>query len=218
MTNIELSLWIEANYPISGRGRNRKPRYGVGVNDADYTTAPTVNGATLCDPAYYAWADMLKRGYSEQYHEAHPTYSDVTVCKEWHSFRAFRAWWLDNYKEGCQLDKDLLVPGNREYGPDACIYIPGWLNSFTTDSGSSRGEFPIGVYLPRKTGKYQSQCRNPITGKNHLLGMFTSPEEANEAWLNYKLSIADQLKPEMDAIDPRIHNNVRTIIIVKTLC
>ena len=50
-----------------------------------------------------------------------------------------------------------------------------------------------------------------------MLGMFTSPEEANEAWLDYKLSIADQLKPAMDAIDPRIHNNVLAIIIVKTL-
>ena len=218
MTKVELSLFIEANYPISGRGRNRKPRYGAGVNDADYVTAPTVNGATLCDPAYYAWADMLKRGYSEQYQEKNPTYSDVTVCKEWHSFIAFRAWWLDNYREGWQLDKDLLSPGNREYGPDTCVYIPQWLNTFTTDSGALRGEFPIGVYLPRKTGKYMAQCNNPITGKQRYLGSFTTQEEAHEAWLNYKLRLADQLKKKMDAIDQRIYNNVRTIIVVNALC
>ena len=218
MTKVELSRFIEANYPISGRGGVRSPLYGVGINDARYTTNPMSKGKPITDPAYRAWASILKRAYDQKYHATHPTYSDVTVCKEWHSFSAFRVWWLDHYREDWHLDKDLLSPGNREYGPDACIYIPGWLNSFTTDSGSSRGEFPIGVYLPRKTGKYQSQCRNPITGKNHLLGMFTSPEEANEAWLNYKLSIADRLKKEMDRIDQRIYNNVRTIIIVKTLC
>lgn len=213
MTNVELSLFIEANYPATAKSIvKRKPRYGVGVNDADYTTAPTVNGATLCDPAYYAWADMLKRGHSEQYLEKNPTYSDVTVCKEWHSFVAFRAWWLNNYREGYELDKDLLVPGNREYGPDVCIYIPGWLNSFTIDSESSRGEFPIGVCLHKPTGKYKAQCCNPITGKLRNLGLFASPEEAHEAWLNYKLQLAEQLKPEMDAIDHRIYPNVVTII------
>ena len=63
-----------------------------------------------------------------------------------------------------------------------------------------------------------AQCSSPITGKQHKLGYFNTPEEANEAWLNYKLSIADRLKKEMDRIDKRIYNNVRTIIIVNALC
>lgn len=219
MTSIELSLWIEANYP-----RNKssialsKPRYGVGTNDAGYTTAPTVNGVSLRDPAYRAWVGMLTRACDPKYHAKHPTYIGVTVCNEWHSFRAFREWWLNNHHEGFSLDKDLLVPGNREYSPDACIYVPRWLNNFTIDCGASRGEFPIGVHIHKPTGKYKSQCNNPITGKLHYLGSFTTPEEANEAWLNYKLSIADRLKKEMDRIDKRIYNNVRAIIIVNALC
>ena len=212
MTNIELSLFIEANYPMAGIGRPRKPRYGVGENDAHYVTTPKVNGARLWDPAYKAWVNMLVRAHSQKYHAARPTYSDVTVCKDWHSFSAFRAWWLDNYKEGWQLDKDLLVPGNREYSPDACIYIPGWLNNFTLDRGASRGELPVGVYLCKQTGKYKSQCCNPITGKQRNLGRFSTPKAAHEAWLKCKLELAAQLKPEMDAIDKRIYPNVVTII------
>lgn len=213
MTSVELSLFIEANYPANKSSiSRRKPVFGVGANDAIYTTTPTIDGVILRDPAYRAWTDMLKRAYSERYHKKQPTYSGVTVCKEWHSFSAFRAWWLDSYREGWQMDKDLIVAGNREYGPDVCIYIPSMLNSFTIDCVAVRGEFPIGVSFCNQTGRYQSQCGNQITGKLHKIGRFTTPEAAHSAWLKYKLELAAQLKPEMDAIDKRIHPNVVTII------
>ena len=212
MNKVKLSIWIEANYPISGRGGHRKPLFGVGINDADYATRPTVNGKCAADPAYRAWSGMLERAYDPKCHARNPTYVGVTVCKEWHSFSAFRVWWLANYREGLQLDKDLLVVGNREYRPDACIYIPSMLNSFTADCGASRGEFPIGVSFCNQTGRYRSRCCNPITGKQHRLGRFTTPEAAHSAWLKCKLSLADQLKQDMDAIDQRIYHNVVTII------
>ena len=212
MNKVELSLFIEANYPISGMGRPRKPLHGVGLNDADYMTTPTVDGVMLWDPAYSTWVSMLMRAYNERYQEKQPTYVGVTVCKEWHSFSAFRAWWLNNHREDYQLDKDILVVGNREYGPDACIYIPSWLNKFTTDRSAARGELPIGVCLDRRMGKYQSHCSNPITGKRHGLGRFNTHESAHSAWRRYKLELADQLKPDMDEIDNRIYPNVVTII------
>ena len=212
MTKVELSLHLEANYPISGRGRPRKPVYGIGLHDADYVTAPMVNGVKLWDPAYRAWGNMIRRAYDPKFHAVNPTYSDVTVCKEWHSFSAFRAWWLANYRDDGHLDKDLLVVGNREYSPWSCLYVPQWLNTFTIGSGASRGEFPIGVCLDKRSGKYQSECCNPITGKQCYLGYFATPEAAHDAWLNYKLSLADQLKPDMDAIDKRIYPNVVTIV------
>ena len=213
MNKVELSLHIEANYPANKSSiARRKPVHGVGTNDADYITTPMVNGAQLWDPAYRSWFSMLRRAYNPKCHAAQPTYSDVTVCKEWHSFSVFRAWWLDNHQDGLNLDKDLLVVGNREYSPWSCLYIPQWLNKFTIDSGASRGELPIGVCLHNPTGKYKSQCCNPITGKNRGLGYFTTPEEAHEAWLKYKLELAAQLKPAMDEIDQRIYPNVVTII------
>lgn len=213
MNKVELSLWIEANYPANKSSiARRKPRYGIGSNDAHYVTTPMVNGKQIVDHAYRAWVSMLERAYYHKLHATCPTYSDVTVCEDWHSFSAFRVWWLDNYSEGFSLDKDLLVVGNREYAPDACIYVPQWLNTLTIDSGASRGELPIGVCLDRCCGKYKSQCNNPITGKLHNLGYFTTPEAAHAAWRRYKLSLAEQLKPEMDAIDQRIYHNVVTII------
>ncbi len=213
MNKIELSLHLEANYPRNKSSiAKRKPLFGVGVNDAHYTTQPIVNGEQIVDPAYRAWCNMLKRACDQKFHEKQPTYVGVTVCEEWHSFSVFRTWWLLRSVEGCSLDKDLLAVGNKEYSPSACIYIPQWLNKFTVDSGASRGELPIGVCLDRFCGKYKSECSNPITGKRHNLGRFNTPEAAHDAWLNYKLQLADQLKPDMDAIDKRIHPNVVTII------
>ena len=213
MTSIELSLFIEANYPATATSiSQRKPRYGVGINDSHYVTQPIVNGKQIVDPAYRAWAGMLIRAYDQKFHAKCPTYVGVTVYKEWHSFSAFRAWWLANYRDGFSLDKDLLVVGNREYGPEACIYVPQSLNTFTIDRGALRGDLPIGVCLDKSSGKYQSWCCNPITGKQNNLGRFTTPEEAHKAWLTYKLKLADKLKPEMDAIDLRIYHNVLTIV------
>lgn len=213
MNKVNLSLWIEANYPATATSISlRKPRFGIGVNDAHYMTTPIVNGAQLYDPAYRAWTSMMQRAYDQKFHDKHPTYVGVTVCEEWHSFSAFRAWWLNNYREGFSLDKDLLVVGNMEYGPDACVYVPRGLNNFTEDSGASRGEFPIGVSIHNQTGLYQFDCGNPITGKQHGLGLFNTPEAAHSAWLKCKLELAAQLKPDMDAIDKRIHPNVVTII------
>ena len=213
MTKVELSRFIEANYPANKPSiSRRKPLLGVGVNDASYATTPTVNGVQLWDPAYRAWVDMMRRAYDHKFHEKQPTYLDVTVCKDWHSFSSFRVWWLANYREDWHLDKDLLVVGNREYGPDACLCIPSWLNNFTIDRGALRGELPIGVSIYKPTGKYKSSCSNPIAGKKHGLGYFTTQEAAHSAWLNYKLALADHLKPEMDAIDQRIYPNVVTII------
>lgn len=212
MNKVEKSLFIEANYPLSERGRPRKPVYVVGVNDAPYFTKPMINGYIVTDPAYVSWSSMLDRAYGYKLQARCQTYLGVTACEEWHSFVAFRKWWLENYREGWQLDKDLLVVGNREYGPDACIYVPAWLNTFTIDGGAARGDFPIGVSIHNRSGRYQSHCSNKITGKRKNLGLFATPEEAHQSWLNYKLSLAEQLKPEMDAIDSRIYPNVVTII------
>ena len=213
MTKVELSLWIEARYKTNTASTSkRKLMYGVGVNDVGYVTEPVVNGKQIRDPAYRAWSRMLERAYSERFHENNPTYTNATVCKEWHSFRSFRNWWLANYRDGWQIDKDMLSVGNREYGPDLCMYVPQWLNSFTIDCGASRGEFPIGVYLHVKSGKYISMCSNPVTGKRNYLGLFSTPEQAYSAWLKCKLNIAIELKAEMDSIDKRIYPNVVTII------
>ena len=184
--------------------------YGFGINDANYVVRPDVNGRQVTCPAYRAWRDMIKRCYSAKLHAMFPTYVDVNVCKEWKSFMAFRAWWIDHHVDGYQLDKDLIGDG-KLYSPETCIYVPQWLNNFTIDSRASRGDFPIGVSYDKRSGKYVARCSNPF-GKIERLGFFDCQDQAHMAWLSRKLEIAAELKPMMDEIDERIYQKVAEII------
>ncbi|WIL01895.1 HNH homing endonuclease [Salmonella phage D5lw] len=176
---------------------------GVGLNDTPERPA-RVGGKMTAD--YMAWTAMLQRVYDPKYHGRQPTYLGCSVVKEWLKRSCFIEWFDGNYVAGWYLDKDILKPGNKEYGPETCIYVPGWLNTFINDSRAIRGNLPIGVSLHKPNGKYLSQCKNFNTTKN--LGYYKTPSEAHEAWLEFKLNLALERKHEMDKIDLRIYPNV----------
>ena len=79
---------------------------------------------------FRSWKNMLRRCY-DPVHSV-KSYSDVTVCEEWLNFTNFYYWHLENdYAldgEDLQLDKDILIPGNRVYSPEACLLVPASVN------------------------------------------------------------------------------------------
>ena len=183
------------------KSRRAKKVHGVGVNDADYTVRPIVFGKQVVCPFYETWTHMLKRCYDPKYHAKRPTYIGCSVAPEWYSFMAFRAWMIERDWVGRELDKDLLIPGNKVYGPHTCVFIPHMLNSFMCDSAAARGEWPIGVGWNKKNGKFRARCRNPFSGKQEYLGYFTCPDAAHEAWRARKHELSLQLAAEQT--DPR---------------
>ena len=46
---------------------------------------------------------------------------------------------------GWELDKDILVKGNKIYSPDTCCFVPKEVNTVFTKRQSKRGDYPIGV-------------------------------------------------------------------------
>lgn len=183
--------------------KNRKV-WGVGINDAGYTTqikstiGHTDDGRRvqkfvwIC-PFYQTWRNMLQRGYSQKYKEKWPTYTDVTVCEEWHLFSNFKSWMETQDWEGKYLDKDILMEGNRVYSPDRCVFITQLTNTFFLECGRARGEYCIGVSKHKLTGKFQATCNNPLTKNSEYLGLFTTELEAHSVWLNRKLELAYKL-------------------------
>lgn len=180
--------------------------YGVGINDADYVTQvkETVRMFEgereqeviwLC-PFYVRWTSMLARCYSEKQQLKQPTYRGCSVTSEWLTFTNFKSWMEQQDWEGKELDKDILFPGNKVYGPEACVFVDRKVNLFIIESTSGRGEYPIGVDFSKTSGKFRAQCNSVNTGQNKHLGSFNTAEEAHKAWLAYKLSQAHILADE----------------------
>ena len=118
----------------------------------------------------------------------------------------FRAWYLEqNPKTGDQLDKDYLGDG-KLYSPETCCLIAGWLNKLFCDRGMRRGEWPQGVYYHKLAGKYATHV--DIKGKSRHLGLFSTPEEASEAYLKAKAAYVEDLLAEFPQ-PPRLAAAVR---------
>lgn len=159
---------------------------------------------------YSVWNDMLRRAYDSKYHERQPTYKDVTVCEQWHNYQAFAEWFeKSNYQEGWQLDKDLLIKGNKEYGPDACIFIPQALNVFLISDINTNTSGYRGVSLSKERNKWIAQIGGIDSAKSKNIGRFNTKIEASEAYnkaraeqaLVWKDTMKDKLPQQaLDAI------------------
>ena len=91
--------------------------------------------------------------------------------------------------QGNQLDKDLLVQGNKIYSPDTCIFVSLRVNNFIVESSSTtRGDYPLGVSAVGN--RFEASCGSILEGRNKKLGRFDTPEEAHASWLKYKLEQA----------------------------
>lgn len=195
--------------PRKARGCYKRSKliHGVGTNDADYPTCinTKINGRLVtlwrC-PYYNTWAGMLERCYSNKSHVRNPAYIGCSVAKEWQTFSVFRVWMAAQMWEGNQLDKDLLIPGNRVYSHVACRFIDRVVNTFILDNQTSRGAYPTGVCWTKANRKFAAQCNNPFTGKRGHIGYFDCPNEAHLAWATRKLEHAKVLAAKQT--DPRV--------------
>lgn len=161
---------------------------GVGICDA--VEDPAISGE-MHAYAYNAWTAMLRRCYSPVVHAKQPTYVGCTVCPEWLHFSAFRAWFVQNYKPGYQLDKDILMPGNKIYAPDRCVLVPKYINTILLDSAAARGAYPVGVHWNTGHQKFSSRCS--LRGRRISLGYFDTPEEAAAMYRVRKAAIVKQV-------------------------
>lgn len=170
---------------------------GVGIMDADYSTRTceyyvTHDGNRKRKTVwrcriYSTWSDLIHRCYAEVSLTTHPTYSECYVCDEWLTFSNFKVWMDQQDYEGKQLDKDILIPGNKVYSPKTCVFVSGRTNRFILETNRNKGKLPVGITYSKKNNKFQAQCKDVITNKNKYLGYYSTPQEAHQAWLEFKL-------------------------------
>lgn len=164
--------------------------FGVGLNDVAFQVR--VDGKIVWQ--YQLWKNMLGRCFDAKFKQQRPTYEDVTCCNEWLSFANFFEWVNKEveYKGkpvGFELDKDIIVKGNKIYSPDFCSFVPTAVNSLLTDRSAARGELPVGVCFDKGRGKFKA-CLNCFGRQKHL-GYYTTIESASFA---YKVAKEAQIK------------------------
>ena len=157
---------------------------------------------------YTTWQNMLQRCYDDDFKKREPTYQGCEVCTEWHDFQVFAHWYNDNYyqieDEVMNLDKDILVKGNKIYSPETCVFVSKNINSLFVKRNKSRGDLPIGVYYNKQKGKYMSRCSFGY-GENIYLGVYSTKEEAFRVYKQYKEKIIKEVIDSYEGKIPEPH-------------
>ncbi len=161
-------------YGVSDK-RNRKPIYGFGINDAEYVTqSPSRNWCCIHNKT---WQGVLRRSLSLKFKNWKQSYLECKVSESWKYFTDYLEWSIENYVEGWELDKDILIPQNKLYGPETCAFVPSYLNALIKPKVSKSG-LPLGVNKVTNSNRY-TVCSSR---DGDYLGKFKSPEEAHSAW------------------------------------
>lgn len=146
--------------------------------------------------------NMKTRCYNDNYHEAKPSYTNCSICDEWLDDKKLFYEWVDhNFYEidgepTVELDKDILVPGNKTYSPETCVFAPKRINDLFPSLSKNSSGLPTGVTYSKKTGKYKAAISK--NGKQTTLGFFDTAEEAAEVYKWHKkaeiIHVADEYK------------------------
>ena len=183
--------------------------YGVGITGDKFPIHEKINAKErVFTLQYNTWHSMLTRCYSDKFLLNNPTYNGCSVSENFKHYEYFYEWCNEQVgfkNEGWNLDKDLLIKGNKIYSEDTCVFLPRELNLLLINNGVSRGDLPIGVSYHVRNKKFQANI-NLNTGRTKSLGYYNTPEEA---FYTYKEAKEDFIKEQAnkwkDQIDPRAY-------------
>lgn len=191
-----------ANF-VRGSVRNSmKPKHGFHgyIGNGKYKTEGRgENGERLHIQAYESWRKMHLR--AENFDGKHPSYEDVTICKEWWNYQNFAEWFEKNYYEVegevmC-VDKDIKDPFSRCYSPSTCLIVPNCINELFKKMEISEEGLPTGVHRRSDSIAERYRSRTKIldeNGKAKIVSKTTkTPEEAFEFYKENKEKYIKQM-------------------------
>ena len=183
--------------------------YSVGILGTKYPSK--VNGRNTKE--YDLWKSMLRRCYSDNSKKKRPTYEGCECSENFKSYEYFYEWCnkqIGFNNKDWQLDKDLLIKGNKVYSENSCVFIPSEINSLLVKREASRGKHLIGVYWDKTNKAFRAQV-SMNKGKQEHLGCFNTEIEAFNAYKKAKESfVKEQANKWKYQIDIRAYNALMT--------
>ena len=158
--------------------------YGVGITGTKYPTK--VSGVLTKE--YILWKHMLERCYSDALKKRCPAYEGCEASDNFKSYEYFYEWCNKQIGfgvRGFEMDKDLLVKGNKVYSESTCVFIPAEINLLLTKRTASRGEHLIGVNWCKRDKAFKAMV-NKNKGRSEHLGYFKTELEAFKAYKKAK--------------------------------
>lgn len=202
-------VWFPFGVLSSGKFKNPNNPcvYGIGyLGVGDFK--PSLSGRPT--EQYVKWSSMLSRCYSAKKQEVQGSYKGCTVHSDWHNFQNFAKWCSlqRGFGLGYELDKDLLVEGNRVYSEQGCSLIPKQLNSLLINSKSGMGNGVLGYSYDARRKRYVSHLS--VNNKKTHLGSFATENEAREAYVKAKQAhLENTLEIFKDTLDVRVYKKLK---------
>jgi hypothetical protein len=181
---------------------------------------------------YGNWAQVLKIGQSKYLSKAARRFSYIvqrvknpktesekfwyagcSIDPHFEDFQFFAEWcWgqigynsVDELGNSFHIDKDILVPDNKVYGPETCAFIPAKLNSLFKFRRRDINGLPTGVSFYKRSSKFLAQGFG-LNGENVYLGYYDDIESAAHAYADHKvLIVRKSAKLYKDMIDPKVY-------------
>ena len=159
---------------------------------------------------YKIWNHMFQRCYNEKIRHKNVSYKDCTICEEWHNFQNFCKWYDENYYEingeRMEVDKDILIKGNKIYSPENCVLVPKIINGLFERCFTTNRKLPLGVSYAQDRNKFQATCSNGNQKTIHL-GFYSSIKESFYVYKVYKEQLIKQIADEYkDKIPKKLYN------------
>jgi hypothetical protein len=179
--NTGSTKWVRGDHIKEGSLRDSYAPtvFGVGVVGDSITK---IEGKITT--VYNTWVGILERCYSEKLHNIRPSYKDCEISEEWKYLDNFKVWFEANHKDGWEVDKDLLIKGNKIYSEKTCRCIPKSLNNLIKENWklNTKG-LPLGV--TERVGCTNNPYNASISvgeSKRISIGNYPTPELAFEAY------------------------------------
>lgn len=128
-------IYVRAGNLVERSYKNRTESCGCLLSERNIRVL-TIHGLYY-HPLHKVWASMKARTRDNPNHKAYHRYYGVGVrlCPEWEDFITFYNWAIDKWKQGLELDKDILYyekfgtsPGLL-YSPEFCCFITARRNN-----------------------------------------------------------------------------------------